>query len=105
MKSIAPNFGQRIDFSCLNLNRLRLNVAAFAIKRDRSCKRCKAPLSQYHALIECTKFEETRTQLETQLRKENLDLTETNILKIHKNSITKSLANQLIQEIDNIFNI
>ena len=103
MKKIAPKFGQKIDYNCPNLNRLRLNVAAFAIRRDRSCLKCKAFLSQHHALMECKRFEDTRIQIESLLKKENMDMSQENILGIHKNAEIKNSVKKLIQQIDEVF--
>ena len=107
LKKIIPNVHplQKYTKKTEKITRLRLNVAKFAITRNRYCIKCRKFLSQHHALIDCQHFAETREQIRTELNRLGLELTQENILNNERSATLNTLVHKLTYQINKRFEI
>ena len=106
-KSIYPSMKKTIDISTREqkLNRLRLNVPAFHLSRDKACETCRKSLTPNHVLMNCIHFDGERELVRTELEKSNLILSEENILHPDRKGLCKELILAFVEAINRMYYI
>lgn len=107
-RKIAPKINTYIphENSDAKINRLRLNRPFFRITDRRNiCTECKSLLTTNHVLLACPLFEVERDKLHDRLEQQNMEWTMTTILRPHKDRTTKVLVRNLVEKIDETFEI
>ena len=87
------------------INKFRLNVAACAAARDRSCLGCNKFLSHDHVLLDCKHFKDTREKIKHELNKLGLELKTETILGHERSATLTPLVHKLLNQIDRKFGI
>ena len=106
--SIIKNFHDNVNYKRgeKHLYKMIFGIANFHVYRNRSCLKCRAFLSIRHTLLVCSNFENIRNQLKRALRVTNKTFNFETILDNRLlNREQKRLRDELLEEIDNIFNI
>ena len=112
-RRIVPLFSNKININNFTNNnsntqlliRMIFGTARFHITRNRACPECNANLSIEHTILHCRIFENQRERIRQNLNRLNLAVNLENILKPQCHLSIRQHRNNLIQEINNRFEI
>ena len=112
-RRVIPKFYCKINinsFTNMNsksqlLTRMIFGTARFHITRNRACPECNSNLSIEHTILHCQNFDTQRDRVRESLNRLNETFSLENILNPYCHASVRQHRNNLIQEINNKFEI